>query len=305
MIRNLQIGGHAVAVAETGSGDPLLYLHGFADIHGSSNDWLPFHRGLAVELRVVAPAHPGCNASDENDEIDTIDDTVFHYLQLLDALGFDRFHLAGASIGGWIAAELAIRIPERVRSLTLIGASGLFVPRHAIADIFMLVQARNGNDYADFRRTLFRQADAPEALVMFPNGRMPAERELLRYRMFRFASRIGFAPPYLHNRKLRDRLHRFAGPAVVIAGERDGLVPVAHAHAYAEALPNAELKMIAAAGNSIAVERPDEVAAVVLSCVRRAAMAAPARPSHGDREVGPDPVSIPRRLAGEAKGGGV
>ncbi len=110
---------------------------------------------------------------------------------------------------------------------------------------------------------------------MFPDGRMPAERELLRYRMFRFASRVGFAPPYLHDRKLRDRLHRFAGPAVVIAGERDNLVPVAHAQAYARGLRNAELRLIADAGNSVAVERPDEVAAAVLSCVHRAGARSP------------------------------
>ncbi len=109
---------------------------------------------------------------------------------------------------------------------------------------------------------------------MFPDGRMPDERELLRYRMFRFASRIGFAPPYLHDRKLLDRLHRFAGPAVVIAGKFDNLVPVEHAHAYARGLRDAELRIIADAGNSVAVERPGEVAAAVLSCVARADAAA-------------------------------
>jgi pimeloyl-ACP methyl ester carboxylesterase len=266
----LDIGGHAVAVAEAGSGEPLVYLHGFADVHGSSSDYLPFHHALAAHVRVLAPAHPGCNASEENEEIDTIEDVVFHYLQVLDALGIGEFHLAGASIGGWIATEIAIRIAERVRSLALIGATGLFVPQHPIADIFMMVQSRNGGDYSDFRHTLFRDADAPEALAMFPDGRMPAERELLRYRMFRFASRIGFSPPYLHDRKLRARLHRFTGPAAVIAGERDNLVPVAHARAYAAGLRNAELKLVAEAGNSAAVEKPGEVAAAVLACVELA-----------------------------------
>jgi pimeloyl-ACP methyl ester carboxylesterase len=274
MSRALDIGGRAVAVAEIGSGTPLVYLHGFADIHGSSGDWLPFHRALAAKVRVVAPAHPGCGTSEENEEIDTIEDVVFHYLQVLDALDLGELHLAGASIGGWIAAELAIRIPERVRSLALIGATGLFVPGQPIADIFMMVQAKNGGDYSDFRHTLFRAAGAPEALAMFPDGRMPADRELLRYRMFRFASRIGFSPPYLHHRKLRDRLHRFAGPAAVVAGERDNLVPVAHARAYARGLRNAELKLVAEAGNSVAVEKPSEVAAAVLACVDRAGAAA-------------------------------
>jgi pimeloyl-ACP methyl ester carboxylesterase len=269
MMRSLKVVGRTVSIAEEGNGPPLLYLHGFADIHGSSSDWLPFHHKLADTLRVIAPAHPGCHASDENEEFDTIEDVAFHYLEVLDALGIDRFHLAGASIGGWIAAEIAIRIPERVRSLALIGATGLYVPRHPIADIFMFVQAKNGDDFSDYRRTLFRDATAPEALVMFPNGRMPPERELLRYRMFRFASRVGFTPPYLHDRKLRERLPRFVGPAVVIAGERDNLVPIVHARAYAEGLRGSELKLIADAGNSAAVERPSEVAAAVLACVER------------------------------------
>jgi pimeloyl-ACP methyl ester carboxylesterase len=274
MTETVQVGGHAAAVAQAGVGEPLLYLHGFADVHGSSSDWLPFHRALAAEAHLIAPAHPGCNASEENDDIDSIEDVVFHYLQLLDVVGVKEFHLAGASIGGWVAAEIAIRIPERVRSLALIGATGLFVPGQPIADIFMLVQAKNGGDFADFRRILFGRAEAVEALAMFPDRRMPAERELLRYRMFRFASRIGFAPPYLHDRKLRDRLHRFGGPAVVIAGQCDALVPLAHAQAYAQGLRRAELKIIADAGNSVAVERPTEVAAAVLSCVSRAPAAA-------------------------------
>jgi pimeloyl-ACP methyl ester carboxylesterase len=273
MMRSLNISGHAVALAEAGSGEPLLYLHGFADIHGSNSDWLPFHQTLAGKLRLLAPAHPGCHASEENEDIDSIEDVAFHYLQVLDALGIDELHLAGASIGGWIAAEIAIRIPERVRSLALIGATGLYVPQQPIADIFMFVQAKNGGDFSDYRHTLFRDANAPAALAMFPNGRMPAERELLRYRMFRFASRVGFAPPYLHDRKLRERLSRFTGPAIVIAGERDNLVPVAHARAYAEGLRRAELRLIADAGNSAAVERPRDVAAAVLSCVNRAGAA--------------------------------
>jgi pimeloyl-ACP methyl ester carboxylesterase len=95
MMRSLDIGGHAVAIAEAGSGEPLLYLHGFADIHGSNSDWLPFHHALAGKLRLLAPAHPGCHASEENDDIDTIDDVAFHYLQVLDALGSTSFTLPG------------------------------------------------------------------------------------------------------------------------------------------------------------------------------------------------------------------
>ncbi len=270
MNRMLDIGGYSVALAEIGSGTPLLYLHGFADIHASGTEWLLFHRALAERLRVLAPAHPGCADSAENDDIDTIDDLIFHYLQVIDALGLDEFHLAGASIGGWVAAELAIRMPERIRSLSLIGACGLYVEHEPIADIFMMVQPADGGKYRDYRRTLFRSAEAPEALEMFPDGMMSAERELLRYRMFRFASRVGFTPPYLYDRKLRGRLARFSRPAVVVAGEQDHLIPATHAKAYAEALRDAELRVVPEAGNSLVVEKPQEVVGLLLACVRRA-----------------------------------
>ena len=259
-----------MSVPEIGAGEPLLYLHGFADIHGSSRDWFPFHRALAEHVRVLAPPHPGCAGSAEDEDLDTIEDVAFHYLQMLDALGLTAFHLAGASIGGWIAAEIAVRIPERVRSLTLIGATGLYVPDAPIGDIFMMAQPTDGGRYDGYRQMLFRSADAPEALAMFPDGRMEHDREMLRYRLLRFASRVGFAPPYLYDRKLRGRLSRYRGPAMVIAGAEDHLVPAAHARAYAEGLGRAELQLIANAGNSVIVEQPNAAAALVHACMRRA-----------------------------------
>jgi pimeloyl-ACP methyl ester carboxylesterase len=267
MTDTISIDGRAVALAQAGSGEPLLYLHGFADIHGSSRGWLPFHEQLARDARIVAPAHPGCAGSTEDEEIETIEDVAFHYLQVLDALGLQSFHLAGSAIGGWIAAELAVRIPERVRSLTLIGATGLFVPGQPIGDLFMMVQPERGIDYKGFRQILFRDASAPEALAMFPDGKMELERESLRYRMFRFASRVGFSPPYFYNRKLRGRLLRCKRPSLVIAGREDHLVPLTHAAAYAEGL-NGELRLIEGAGSSVVVEQPDAAAALIRSLMR-------------------------------------
>src|SRR5262245_50338647 len=273
MTDTVRIDGRAVALAQAGSGEPLLYLHGFADIHGASTSWLPFHEQVARDLRIVAPAHPGCAGSSEDEDIEDIEDVVFHYLRLFDALALPRFHLAGSAIGGWIAAELAVRIPERVRSLTLIGATGLLVPGEPIGDLFMMVQPRRGTDYSDFRRMLFRDAGAPEALAVFPDGKMELERESLRFRAFRFASRVGFSPPYFYDRKLRGRLGRFKGPSLVIAGNDDHLVPASHAKAYAEGL-RGELRLIDGAGNSVAVEQPQQAAALILSLVRSARVTA-------------------------------
>ena len=113
--RTLEINGRKVMLLEEGSGPPLLYLHGFVDVHSVTETWLPFHRKLAENAQVIAPAHPGCAESDDIDYLESIDDLVFHYLEVIDALGIERFDLVGSCVGGWIAAELATHRPEKVR----------------------------------------------------------------------------------------------------------------------------------------------------------------------------------------------
>ena len=64
--REIEIDGRVIEISETGSGAPLLYLHGFTDIHGAGPDWQPFHRALAEDHMLIAPAHPGCGGSAES-----------------------------------------------------------------------------------------------------------------------------------------------------------------------------------------------------------------------------------------------
>ena len=152
--RALEVNGRKVWLLENGSGAPLLYLHGFADVHSVKESWLPFHEQLARQARIIAPAHPGCAQSDENQDVDVIEDVVFHYLELFDALKLDKFDLVGHCVGGWIAAELAARHPEKIRRLVLVGASGLFVEGALIGDIFMNAQPEFGSSYATLREML-------------------------------------------------------------------------------------------------------------------------------------------------------
>ena len=262
--RMIPLGEHRVWLSEGGSGPPLLYLHGFADIHAASAHWMPFHRELLNAFSVVAPAHPGCAESDEHDDIDTIDDVVFHCLELFDALGLERFHLVGSCVGGWIAAEIAVRYPDRVTALALIGAMGLYVPGVPIGDLFWYAQPDDGVAYNGLRYLLFAAADTPIGRELFPDHRGDLDLELRRFKMFRFANTIGFKPPYLYNRKLRGRLRRYQGPTLVLWGAEDHLVPLAHAEAYATTLPCARLEMLDGVGHSVVAEQPAEAA----RCVR-------------------------------------
>lgn len=261
--RSIDIRGRKVWIEEAGDGAPLVWLHGFADVHGASAGLMPVHEELAKSFHVIAPAHPGCAASDEDTDIDTVDDAAFHCLEVVDALGLDSFHLAGSSIGGWLAAELAVRHRERVRSLSLIGATGLFVSGEPIGDIFYVAQPENGVTHNSLRELLFASANSPEGHALYPDPRGTVESEILRYQMYRFAARIGFKPPYLHNRLLRGRLPRYEGPALVVWGAGDRMVPLAHAHAYADGLANARLEFVKGAGHSVHAEKPAEVAKLV------------------------------------------
>ena len=266
----LNVRGRRVAVLEAGGGPALVYLHGFADVHGVAGDFQSFHRRLAQTARVIAPAHPGCADSDELDRCG-IDDVVFHYLEVLDALGLTRFDLAGHCVGGWIAAELAVRHPEKVARLALIGACGLFVSGTRISDVFMHAQPDRGTDLTTLRTLLFADAKTPAALRFFPDGRGDIEEEMRRYQMLRFGSFVGFKPPYFYNRALRERLHRARMPALVIAGEHDHMVPRAHGDAYAAGLPGArELKIVADAGHAAPLEQPEATAAPLSAFLRDA-----------------------------------
>jgi len=101
----LEVAGRPVDLIEVGDGPPLLYLHGFADVHGALAGLQPFHQQLGQRLRLIAPAHPGCAGSGGVTDMDTIEDAVFHYTELADSLELSELRLAGACFGGWIAAE--------------------------------------------------------------------------------------------------------------------------------------------------------------------------------------------------------
>jgi pimeloyl-ACP methyl ester carboxylesterase len=260
----IEVNKRKVQVLESGSGAPLLYLHGFADVHSVKENWLPFHQQLAKSARLIAPAHPGCADSDEDKDIDSVEDVVFSYLEVLDALNLSQFDLVGSCVGGWIAAELAVRHPEKIRKLVLIGATGLFVQGALIGDVFMNAQPEFGSSYATLRDMLFASADQPIALEMFPDGKGDLDAELRRYQMLRLSSRIGFKPPYFYNHSLKNRLHRITAPTLVIWGEHDHMVPRVHGETYAERIPDAQLMVIPGAGHSVQAEKPAETAKLVL-----------------------------------------
>jgi pimeloyl-ACP methyl ester carboxylesterase len=116
-----------------GAGAPLLFLHG----GGGVGIWLPCMARLAKKFDVIAPEHPGFGASDTPPWLDTVGDLANFYLDFLDQLDLSGVHLIGSSLGGWIAAEAAVRNATRLASLTLVGAAGIHLNDVAQVDTFL------------------------------------------------------------------------------------------------------------------------------------------------------------------------
>src|SRR5262249_52772585 len=118
----IDLAGRPTVLMHGGGGAPFVYLH---PALGEAFVWFPFYRTWANKFRVLVPTHPGYGKSGGFDRIDTIEDMAFHYVELFDALGLEEVVLGGVSLGGWIAAEFAVRWPERVKKLWIADAPGL------------------------------------------------------------------------------------------------------------------------------------------------------------------------------------
>jgi pimeloyl-ACP methyl ester carboxylesterase len=265
-VTKISVRGCGIALRRAGSGRPLLLLHGAAD----AGQWLPYIDELAARHAVIAPEHPGFGGSDTPAWLDTISDVANFYLDLIDQLDLRDIDLVGHDLGGWIAAELAVRHPERIGRLALIGACGLFVSGQPIGDVFMHAQPERGTDQSSLRALLFADAKAPAALRFFPDGRGDLDEETRRYQMLRFGSFVGFKPPYFYDRALIERLYRAGMPALVISGGDDRMVPRAHAQAYAAGLPGAgALEVVNGAGHAVLLEQPQACADLLLAFLRK------------------------------------
>ena len=106
----LNINGVDTVLYAAGKGEPLLFLHGAGTFHGYE-----FAKPWADKFRVLHPYHPGFGESGDDPAMDTFNDYVMHYVGLLDALGIDKVHLVGFSLGGLLAAHFASQQRERVK----------------------------------------------------------------------------------------------------------------------------------------------------------------------------------------------
>ncbi|MGE4239127.1 alpha/beta fold hydrolase [Ramlibacter sp.] len=231
-----------------GEGPTLLYLHGSQGVPAP----LPFMQRLAKNFEVLAPEHPGFGESESPPWLANIHDLAYFYLDFLEALDLRDVVVVGQALGGWIAAEAAIRDSSRLRRLVLAGAPGLDAPEAATLDVFSMSDEALApylfHDPALAETARARAVASQESPIARKN------RESLE----RIARACRFVDP-----DLAKWLHRVRVPTLLLWGENDRAVLPAIGSRYASLIPGARRVLLPACGHLPHVERAaDYVAAI-------------------------------------------
>jgi pimeloyl-ACP methyl ester carboxylesterase len=269
-LHTVTIHGRVVAYRQAGKGPVVVLVHGIA---GTSSTWQPLMAMLAEHATVIAVdlAGHGGSAAPAGDY--SLGAQACMIRDLLDELGHDKATFIGHSLGGGIVMQLGYQFPERIERIGLVASGGLGKEVHA----------------------LLRLASLPFVEHVLPLGFLPPVQRTVAG-VDRFLGRLGLRSPpaatevaaaylrlgnrdaqraFLHTIRsvidhsgqrvsAQDRLHLAAqAPTLIVWGERDSILPVAHGRAAHELMPGSRLEVLRGAGHFLPLERPGELSQIV------------------------------------------
>ena len=241
--QTLRVNGVDTVMYSGGSGPPLMFWHGAGTATG-----FDFAAPWAKKFKLYLPFHPGFGESGDSTEIESVQDYVLHYLELLDILKLDKISLVGLSMGGWIASTFASQNSHRLSKLVLVAPAGLRVPQHPANDLFRLrpeeVPSVLAHDVNAFLK--FLPAPGSPEFVDFLVG---------NYREMTGWARLAWERPYDPN--LPKWLHRIRVPTLLLYGDKDRVVPHQQSRAWAKLIPNTRTVLIKNAGHLVLDETPE------------------------------------------------
>ncbi len=240
----LFVRGIELEVLRKGAGHPILLLHGPRTIDPNAR----FVELLSAHAEIIAPSHPGFGHSPRPADFDTVYDLVHLYLDLLEALPYEKVTLLGCSFGGWLAAEIAAACCHRLDRLILVDAFGIKLGDRESRDILDLfntapaeVLRRSWHDPVEF---------APDFNTM-------SDDELVVHARNWDALCLYGWQPFMYNPNLKRWLSRIAVPTLVLWGASDGVVSPDYGRAYCDRIPGARFELIAEAGHYPEIEQPE------------------------------------------------
>jgi pimeloyl-ACP methyl ester carboxylesterase len=248
----VDVNGFPTRIWRKGSGPKIGFLAGY----GGLPRWIPFLDALAETRTVIVPSLPGFPGGDRGHTVlDTHLDWVLAVRQVLEKAGLSGADLAGSSVGGSMAAEVAAIWPDAVRRLALIAPFGLYDETDPPADPW----AQRGDAIPGLMcvdPALWTALKAP------PEGVNSIEWPIAQVRATEAAARI-FWP--MGNTRLERRLPLIKAPTLLLWGEQDGVMPFSYAARFARLLGGPhETRTIVGAGHLAELDRPRDAADAIL-----------------------------------------
>jgi pimeloyl-ACP methyl ester carboxylesterase len=238
------VNGRSTEVFSAGDGKPLVFLHGGGIVEG-----FDCFEPLTKRFLVIAPLRPGYGATELDPPVNGRDEMAENVRDVLDALGIERTVLFGHSLGGWLAATVSARFPDRVSALVLAAPWGLDVPEHRGADLSSMsppeIAAALTNDPSIWEGRL----------PMGPDPAFEAARARERAALMRLM-------PGPHDLDLPPILSQISAPTLLLWGEDDKVTPAGLAPEWQKLIPRASVKTFAGAGHLLFHERADAVEAI-------------------------------------------
>jgi pimeloyl-ACP methyl ester carboxylesterase len=230
---------------EQGQHQPFLLLHGGAGPQSVA----AFAQLLAEkdDNRVLTPIHPGFGGTPRPEGLHSVAGLAALYSNLLDDLDLLDVTVIGNSVGGWIAAEMALLHSPRISGIVILDAVGIEVEGHPVADVSGLplpeIQALSFHDPSPFRVDPTTIPDSQKA-IMAANGAALA---------------VYAGSPAMADPTLLGRLSGVDLPTLVLWGESDRIVEPAYGQAYASAIHWARFEVLPATGHMPQMETPELV----------------------------------------------
>jgi 2-hydroxy-6-oxonona-2,4-dienedioate hydrolase len=252
--KQVEVYGEKISYFEAGSGPSVILLHGMG---ANKNQWRSTIPVLAAQFHVYAPDQIGFGTSDKpmiNYRIATLVDFLGEFMG---KLGISKATLVGNSMGGWVAADFAIKHPAAVDRLALVDAAGYGTRSVTREQLAFLNPAT-----LDDARTCLMRVFANKAFVndmtvqMFFTDRMRAGDQ---YTIERMIDSVVRSEDFLNG--------RFGGikaPTIVIWGRGDELLPVAEGEAMAKQIPGARTVIIDNCGHAPQIECPQPFQAALI-----------------------------------------
>ncbi|MGE3245598.1 MAG: alpha/beta fold hydrolase [Beijerinckiaceae bacterium] len=234
-------------VMRAGKGQPLLYLHG-----ANGGRWLPFLDELAKNFDVITPEHPGFGLSDTPGWLDNVGDLAHFYLEFMEKLGLDKVVLAGTSLGGWTACEIAVRSTQRLDRMVLAAPAGIHVKGVQKGDLFLWSPEQTV-------RNLFHSPELQERMLAMPMS--DEDRDIALRNRFTKAKLAW--QPRLYNPDLEKWLHRIKVPVLILWGRQDKLIPAAYGERFNALIPGSVLKVFDECGHLPHAEKSAEYVAAI------------------------------------------